>query len=96
MKVHLQLRGFSVFLDIERLNAGKFDEGLLTSIAQSKNFILVLTPDALERCKGDNQKKDWVHKVSILAKRALSKASRLLCQRHTELFPFTKNSYRSF
>ena len=52
-----------MFLDIERLNAGKFDEGLLTSIAQSKNFILVLTPDALERCKKDTQKKDWVHRV---------------------------------
>ena len=63
LKVHLQLRGFSVFLDIERLNAGKFDEGLLTSISQSKNFILVLTQDALERCKGDTQKKDWVHRV---------------------------------
>lgn len=62
LKVHLQLRGFSVFLDIERLNAGKFDEGLLTSIAQSKNFILVLTADSLERCKGDSQKKDWVHR----------------------------------
>lgn len=64
LKVHLQLRGFSVFLDIERLNAGKFDEGLLTSIAQSKNFILVLTADALERCVGDTQRKDWVHRVS--------------------------------
>ncbi|XP_052799930.1 NAD(+) hydrolase SARM1-like isoform X1 [Mya arenaria] len=62
LKVHLQLRGFSVFLDIERLNAGKFDEGLLTSIGHSKNFILVLTADALERCIGDTQRKDWVHR----------------------------------
>ncbi|XP_045171328.2 NAD(+) hydrolase SARM1-like [Mercenaria mercenaria] len=67
LKVHLQLRGFSVFLDIERLNAGKFDEGLLTSIAQSKNFILVLTADALERCKNDIQKKDWVHREIVAA-----------------------------
>lgn len=67
LKVHLQLRGFSVFLDIERLNAGKFDEGLLTSIAQSKNFILVLTADALERCKNDKQKKDWVHREIVAA-----------------------------
>ena len=63
LKVHLQLRGYSVFLDIERLNAGKFDEGLLTSIAQSKSFILVLTQDALERCIDDSQRKDWVHRV---------------------------------
>ncbi|KAK3603297.1 hypothetical protein CHS0354_007628 [Potamilus streckersoni] len=62
LKVHLQLRGLSVFLDIERLSAGKFDESLLTSIAQSKNFILVLTPTALDRCLGDADKKDWVHR----------------------------------
>ena len=63
LKVFLQLRGFSVFLDIEKLNAGKFDEGLLASIVASKNFILVLTPNALDRCIGDVAKKDWIHRV---------------------------------
>ena len=63
LKVFLQLRGYSVFLDIEKLNAGKFDEGLLASIVASKNFILVLTPNALDRCIGDVTKKDWIHRV---------------------------------
>ena len=63
LKVHLQLRGFSVFLDIEKLAAGKFDEGLVASIQSSKNFILVLTPNALDRCIGDTECKDWIHKV---------------------------------
>lgn len=63
LKVHLQLRGFSVFLDIEKLKAGKFDENLLSSVKLAKNFILVLTPNALDRCMGDDEQNDWVHKV---------------------------------
>ncbi|KAL3240917.1 hypothetical protein MRX96_047870 [Rhipicephalus microplus] len=62
LKVHLQLRGFSVFIDVERLEAGKFDNNLLNSIRQAKHFLLVLTPNALDRCVGDNDRKDWVHR----------------------------------
>lgn len=65
LKVHLQLRGFSVFIDVERLEAGKFDNNLLQSIRQAKHFLLVLTPFALDRCKHDNEQKDWVHRVSV-------------------------------
>lgn len=64
LKVHLQLRGFSVFIDVERLEAGKFDNNLLQSIKQAKHFLLVLTPRALERCFDDTDCKDWVHRVS--------------------------------
>lgn len=64
LKVHLQLRGFSVFIDVERLEAGKFDNNLLQSIRQAKHFLLVLTPSALERCVQDSECKDWVHRVS--------------------------------
>lgn len=66
LKVHLQLRGFTVFIDVERLEAGKFDNNLLQSIRQAKHFILVLTPSALDRCKEDYECKDWVHRVSNL------------------------------
>ncbi|MCL4143088.1 UNVERIFIED_CONTAM: hypothetical protein GTU68_010389, partial [Idotea baltica] len=55
LKVHMTLRGFSVFIDVERLEAGKFDNNLLSSIQQAKTFLLVLTPDALERCVGDHE-----------------------------------------
>lgn len=65
LKVHLQLRGFSVFIDVERLEAGKFDNNLLQSIRHAKHFLLVLTPQALERCKSDVECKDWVHRVSF-------------------------------
>uniref|UniRef100_A0A2S2NWH4 ADP-ribosyl cyclase/cyclic ADP-ribose hydrolase n=1 Tax=Schizaphis graminum TaxID=13262 RepID=A0A2S2NWH4_SCHGA len=67
LKVHLQLRGYSVFIDVERLEAGKFDNNLLQSIKQAKNFILVLTPKSLDRCIGDNECKDWVHKEIVAA-----------------------------
>ncbi|XP_055862351.1 NAD(+) hydrolase sarm1-like isoform X2 [Biomphalaria glabrata] len=67
LKVHLQLRGFSVFLDIDRLRAGKFDENLLYSIQMSSHFVLILTPDALDRCLGDDTMEDWVHKEIVAA-----------------------------
>ncbi|EZA50513.1 Sterile alpha and TIR motif-containing protein [Ooceraea biroi] len=67
LKVHLQLRGFSVFIDVERLEAGKFDNNLLQSIRQAKHFLLVLTPQALERCIQDVECKDWVHREIVAA-----------------------------
>ncbi|KAG5675929.1 hypothetical protein PVAND_005786 [Polypedilum vanderplanki] len=67
LKVHLQLRGFSVFIDVERLEAGKFDNNLLQSIKQAKHFLLVLTPRALERCLDDVECKDWVHREIVAA-----------------------------
>lgn len=63
LKVLLQMRGFSTFIDVERLEAGKFDCNLINSIRQAKHFLLILTPNALDRCIGDTECKDWVHKV---------------------------------
>ncbi|XP_065347575.1 NAD(+) hydrolase sarm1 isoform X2 [Cloeon dipterum] len=67
LKVHLQLRGFSVFIDVERLEAGKFDNNLLQSIRNAKHFLLVLTPNALDRCIQDVECKDWVHREIVAA-----------------------------
>ncbi|XP_067010666.2 NAD(+) hydrolase sarm1 isoform X2 [Anabrus simplex] len=67
LKVHLQLRGFTVFIDVERLEAGKFDNNLLQSIRQARHFLLVLTPKALERCISDVECKDWVHREIVCA-----------------------------
>ncbi|XP_063841948.1 NAD(+) hydrolase sarm1-like isoform X3 [Scylla paramamosain] len=70
LKVDLQLRDFSVFIDVERLRAGKFDNNLLNSIRQAKNFLLVLTQNALDRCIGDTECKDWVHREIVAALQA--------------------------
>lgn len=48
---------YSVFLDIEQLNSGKFNTKLLNTIEGCKDFLLVLPPHALDRC---NEENDWV------------------------------------
>ncbi|XP_078404396.1 NAD(+) hydrolase SARM1 [Cetorhinus maximus] len=67
LKVHLQLRGFSVFIDVEKLEAGKFDDKLCQSVKKAKNFVLVLSANALDRCIGDTEMKDWVHREIVMA-----------------------------
>ncbi|PAA51066.1 hypothetical protein BOX15_Mlig026056g1, partial [Macrostomum lignano] len=67
LRVHLQLRGHTVFLDVYRLPSGRFDDQLLHSIANTRNFIVVLTPGALDRCIGDNDGADWLHKELSVA-----------------------------
>ena len=62
LKVHLHLRGLSVFLDVEELGSGKFDEAILSTIRQSSNILLVLSDGALDRCVGDASMQDWVHR----------------------------------
>ena len=62
LKVHLEIRNFSVFLDVDRLVSGKFDNNLLQSIRSARNLILVLTPQALDRCFNDFEQRDWIHK----------------------------------
>ncbi|XP_036419754.1 NAD(+) hydrolase SARM1 [Colossoma macropomum] len=67
LKVHLQVRGFSVFIDVEKLEAGKFEEKLISSVQRARNFILVLSANALDKCMGDTAMKDWVHKEIVTA-----------------------------
>lgn len=53
----LQMAGYSVFFDVETLRSGKFNEQLFEVIEQCKDIILVLPPDALDRCSDEG---DWV------------------------------------
>lgn len=62
LKVHLQLRGLSIFLDVEELGGGNFNEAILSTIRQSNNVLLVLSAGALDRCVGDSSMQDWVHR----------------------------------
>ncbi|NXL91175.1 SARM1 protein, partial [Alectura lathami] len=70
LKVHLQLHGFSVFIDVEKLEAGKFEDKLTQSVLSARNFVLVLSPNALDKCMGDPECKDWVHKEIVTALRS--------------------------
>lgn len=49
--------GYSVFLDVRDLSSGHFDTALLTRIEMCKDFILVLSDGALDRCAEPD---DWV------------------------------------
>lgn len=55
----LQNAGYSVFLDLEQLASGKFNEQLLSVIESCQDFILVLPENALDRC---TQEDDWVRR----------------------------------
>ncbi|EQB78384.1 sterile alpha and TIR motif-containing protein 1 [Camelus ferus] len=67
LKVHLQLHGFSVFIDVEKLEAGKFEDKLIQSVTDARNFVLVLSAGALDKCMQDHDCKDWVHKEIVTA-----------------------------
>ncbi|XP_059003578.1 NAD(+) hydrolase SARM1 isoform X1 [Mustela nigripes] len=66
-QVHLQLHGFSVFIDVEKLEAGKFEDKLIQSVMGARNFVLVLSAGALDKCMQDYDCKDWVHKEIVTA-----------------------------
>lgn len=52
-------RGYRVFLDIESLNSGKFNEKLLEVIEECKDMVVVLPPNGLDRC---NNEGDWLYR----------------------------------
>ena len=50
-------RGYSVFLDIESLRSGKFNEKLFSVIDECRDVVVILPPDSLERCRNEG---DWL------------------------------------
>lgn len=65
----LEQHGVRGFLDVTNLGSGHFDESLLKVISETPNFVVLLSPSALERCSDE---KDWLRleiKTAISAKR---------------------------
>ena len=54
---YLHKESISAFLDLEELRAGPFNEKLYAAIENAENFVLVLPPNALDRCVAEN---DWL------------------------------------
>lgn len=52
----LMQKGIRVFFDVETLRSGRFNDKLLDIIKQSKDVIVVLGPNSLERCRNED---DW-------------------------------------
>ena len=53
----LKARGYNVFYDLEVLRSGQFNKALLYSIQSCKDFVIILSPHALDRCHDEG---DWV------------------------------------
>ena len=62
LKVMLQLRGYKVFIDVDRLCAGKFDASLLKNVQAANHFILLLAEHSFDRLLDDDACDDWIHK----------------------------------
>ena len=59
LRDNLKAMGYRVFFDVEALRNGPFNTKLYDAIDASKDFILVLSPDALDRCVNED---DWVRR----------------------------------
>lgn len=59
VQMELERRGYPCFLDVDDLGAEHFDERLLREIEQAPNFVLVLAPGSLERCRDPE---DWMRR----------------------------------
>ncbi|HQX82801.1 MAG TPA: toll/interleukin-1 receptor domain-containing protein, partial [Vicinamibacterales bacterium] len=58
LKQELTMRGFDVFLDVDDLgSSSRFDRTLQEQIERRANFVLVLSPGSLDRCRHDD---DWL------------------------------------
>ena len=53
----LTKRGYRVFLDVDSLRSGPFDKQLYDVIDSAQDFVLILSKNALDRCKNEG---DWV------------------------------------
>ncbi len=53
----LKNSGYTVFYDYDAIKGGRFDSRIYDAIDQCDDFISVLTPNALTRCKNED---DWV------------------------------------
>ena len=53
----LSQEGYKVFLDVESLRSGKFNSALYEKIDECEDFLLILPPNALDRCNDPN---DWL------------------------------------
>jgi serine/threonine protein kinase len=59
IRAELRQRQVRAFLDVDELRSGHFDEALLDCIQRTPNFIVILSPDCLERCVDE---RDWLRR----------------------------------
>lgn len=59
LKQNLLRRRLRVFLDVSDLKSGHFGQAISSTIASTPNFVVVLTPGALDLCEDEN---DWLRR----------------------------------
>lgn len=59
LRDRLEELGYNVFFDVESLRSGDFNTKLYSVIDQCKDFLLILSPNALDRCVNQD---DWVRR----------------------------------
>ena len=64
IRSEIQIRGYKVFLDVDDLRPGHFDEALIERIKEANNFIIILSKDALKNCVDPE---DWMRKEIVCA-----------------------------
>ena len=69
-------KGLECFLDLEELRSGTFDTEILDTIRNTRNFILVLHPEALDRCAEPG---DWLTREVMAAMESGCTIIPLLC-----------------
>ena len=63
MQAKLQNRGFKVFLDVDNIGSGAFPEQIDQAIKECNDFLLILSPNMLDRCVEED---DWVrHEIAL-------------------------------
>jgi len=58
IKAYLTIEGHNVFFDVKRSNDIKSRHNVLQTIKRTKNFIIVLTPDSLDKHKMNSSASD--------------------------------------
>lgn len=64
LRAELQQRDLRVFLDVDDLRSGHFDEALLERIREAPNFLVILSQHSLDRCDSPD---DWLRREMACA-----------------------------
>jgi hypothetical protein len=65
IRLHLEKNNYDVFMDVQNIKAGRFDLQIFEAINSRRHFLVILTPDSLERCTnadGSPNTTDWLRR----------------------------------
>lgn len=64
---YLESKGLNVFMDLSEIHHGYFDKQIISAIKNCRNFILLLSEDALDNCVSEA---DWLRREIVAAEKA--------------------------